>query len=855
MESSDSSRLQRMRAAIARFREPSEFKPFLTTIWRGTRDHAHWLALGLLVTVGLFSYWNTSTLIKTNSSQIQLRMLLTELQEIRSTMVDAETGQRGYLLVGEESYLEPYQTAAKLADRHIDWVEKLMNLTPGQRSKFDALQRLIAEKFTELNKTIELRRNKGIEAALQVVRTDQGKNLMDQIRGLVDEINQETQERLAKYDGQIVAVSMGATVWSILGNVLAAIVLVLVFQREFRERARVEARAQELARAAEKLRIETFRQTDGKIEALGQQAGELARSVETLRIQATAKSEGEIGSLGQPPRDLADEIEALGQQARELARSVENSRIETLNQSDEKIEALGKQARDLACAVEKSRIQTLNKSDKKIEALGKQARELARSVESSRLWTLNQSDKEIEALGQRARELATSVESSRLWTLNQSDKEIEALGKQARDLATLVESSRLWTLNQSDKEIEALGQQARDLATLVESSRIETLNQSDKEIEALGQQARELATLVESSRVRTLNQSDKEIEALGQRARELATLVESSRIETLNQSDKEIEALGQQARELATVVESSRIETLNQSDKEIEALGQQARELATVVESSRIETLNRSNQEIRKLNEELEQRVLDRTAQLEAANKELDSFSYSVSHDLRAPLRAIDGFSRIVIDDYSAPLAPEGKAYLQKVRDNTRQMGMLVDDLLAFARLGRQALTKHTVDTDKIVRRCLEEMAKEVQGRKVEIVIGDLPACRADSILLKQVWTNLLSNALKYTRKQELARIEIGCRTEPRLAADGQPSAPGGADSELVYFVKDNGAGFDMKYIGKLFGVFQRLHRAADYEGTGVGLAIVQRIVQRHGGRIWADAKPNQGATFYFTLA
>jgi CHASE3 domain sensor protein/signal transduction histidine kinase len=826
MESSDSSRLQRMRAVIARFREPSEFKPFLTTIWRATRDHAHWLALGLLVTVGLFSYWNTSTLIKANSSQIQLRMLLTELQEIRSTMVDAETGQRGYLLVGEESYLEPYQTAAKLADRHIDWVEKLMNLTPGQRSKFDALQRLIAEKFTELNKTIELRRNKGIEAALQVVRTDQGKNLMDQIRGLVDEINQETQERLAKYDGQIVAVSTGATVWNILENVLAAIVLVLVFQRELRERARVEARAQELARAAEKLRIETFRQTDGKIEALGQQAGELARSVETLRIQATAKSEGEIGSLGQPPRDLADEIEALGQQARELARSVENSRIETLNQSDEKIEALGKQARDLACAVEKSRIQTLNKSDKKIEALGKQARELARSVESSRLWTLNQSDKEIEALGQRARELATSVESSRLWTLNQSDKEIEALGKQARDLATLVESSRLWTLNQSDKEIEALGQQARDLATLVESARLLTLNHSDKEIEALGQQARELATLVESSRVRTLNQSDKEIEALGQRARELATLVESSRIETLNQSDKEIEALGQQARELATLVESSRIETLN-----------------------------RSNQEIRKLNEELEQRVLDRTAQLEAANKELDSFSYSVSHDLRAPLRAIDGFSRIVIDDYSAPLAPEGKAYLQKVRDNTRQMGMLVDDLLAFARLGRQALTKHTVDTGTIVRRCLEEMAKEVQGRKVEIVIGDLPACRADSILLKQVWTNLLSNALKYTRKQELARIEIGCRTEPRLAADGQPSAPGGADSELVYFVKDNGAGFDMKYVGKLFGVFQRLHRAADYEGNGVGLAFVQRIVQRHGGRIWADAKPNQGATFSFTLA
>ncbi|HEV3299094.1 MAG TPA: PAS domain S-box protein [Planctomycetaceae bacterium] len=258
---------------------------------------------------------------------------------------------------------------------------------------------------------------------------------------------------------------------------------------------------------------------------------------------------------------------------------------------------------------------------------------------------------------------------------------------------------------------------------------------------------------------------------------------------------------------------------------------------------------------IRELNENLEQRVSDRTGQLEAANKELDSFSYSVSHDLRAPLRAIDGFSRILLEDFSAPLASEGKVYLQKVRDNTRQMSQLIDELLKFARLSRQALTKQPVDPDKLVRRCLEEMAKEVRDRRVEIIIGTLPVCSADATLLNQVWMNLLSNALKYTRKQEHARIEIGSRTQPRPAADGQPLTLDSAGTELVYFVKDNGAGFDMKYVGKLFGVFQRLHRAVDYEGTGVGLAIVHRIVQRHGGRIWADAIPGQGATFSFTLA
>jgi PAS domain S-box-containing protein len=263
----------------------------------------------------------------------------------------------------------------------------------------------------------------------------------------------------------------------------------------------------------------------------------------------------------------------------------------------------------------------------------------------------------------------------------------------------------------------------------------------------------------------------------------------------------------------------------------------------------------RAEHVIRELNENLEQRVLDRTQQLEVANKELDSFSYSISHDLRAPLRAIDGFSRIVLEDFGAPLAPEGKVYLQKVRDNTREMGTLVDELLKFSRLGRQALLKQTLNTGQIVRHCLKEMATELQGRKVEIVVGELPACQGDPTLLNQVWANLLSNALKYTRKREFARIEIGSRTQPRPATDGEPLAPGSVGAELVYFVKDNGAGFDMKYIGKLFGVFQRLHRADDYEGTGVGLAIVQRIVQRHGGRIWAEAKPNQGATFFFTLA
>lgn len=228
-----------------------------------------------------------------------------------------------------------------------------------------------------------------------------------------------------------------------------------------------------------------------------------------------------------------------------------------------------------------------------------------------------------------------------------------------------------------------------------------------------------------------------------------------------------------------------------------------------------------------------------RAEQLESANQELEAFSYSISHDLRAPLRAMDGFSRILVEEYGASLPGEAQRYLGLVRSNAQQMGHLIEDLLTFSRLSRQPLNKQTVDTREVVNQVLEDLQFEKDGRSVSISFGELPACKADPVLLKQVWINLLSNAFKYTRKQENPQIEIGSTQTA---------------TECIYFVKDNGVGFDMHYVNKLFGVFQRLHRSEEYEGTGVGLAIVQRIVHRHGGRAWAEAEVNKGAIFYFTL-
>jgi signal transduction histidine kinase len=246
-----------------------------------------------------------------------------------------------------------------------------------------------------------------------------------------------------------------------------------------------------------------------------------------------------------------------------------------------------------------------------------------------------------------------------------------------------------------------------------------------------------------------------------------------------------------------------------------------------------------AEEEVRRLYAELEQRVILRTSELEAANKELEAFSYSVSHDLRAPLRAMDGFSQAVLEDFGGLLPEEGRRQLDTIRSGAQKMGALIDALLTFARLSRQLLNKQAIDTGQLVKGALEDLGSPWPQRKVEVRLGPLPASSGDPVLLKQVWLNLLSNALKYTRKREMALVEIGCqKTE-------------GVDT---YFVRDNGTGFDMRYVEKLFGVFQRFHRVEDFEGTGVGLAIVQRIVQRHGGRVWAVAAVDRGSTFFFTL-
>ncbi len=238
---------------------------------------------------------------------------------------------------------------------------------------------------------------------------------------------------------------------------------------------------------------------------------------------------------------------------------------------------------------------------------------------------------------------------------------------------------------------------------------------------------------------------------------------------------------------------------------------------------------------LKNLNNELKKEAI----KLEDANNELEAFAYSVSHDLRVPLRAIDGFSRIMIEDYEDKLDDEGVRLLNIIRENTKKMGQLIDDILLLSRAGRQEMTISKLDISSLAKNVYGEFDQDTQGRNIDFTVEDLPKTKADRALITQVLTNLIGNSIKFTREKENAKINIGFKSD---------------NEDNIYYVKDNGAGFDMKYYDKLFGLFQRLHSQEEFEGTGVGLSIVQRIISRHGGRVWGESEVGNGATIYFSI-
>ncbi len=733
------------------------------------------LALVALILIGGMSYFS---LVRLHEDRVQVehtQQVIAALRLEPAIMAEAEAAVRGYVITGQEDFLEPYQRA--LSSVHAD-LENLRSLTADnrmQQGRLDALEPLAAERLLLLRQTVELRRRTGFLAAQQYIASSRGEQIHERILAILAEMEATEQDLLQERAVRAHHASTVAKTVIVAGITLAfvfVVVALFVIGQDFSGSRRARAALQE-ARDQLETRVQ-------------QRTAELAKAKE-----AALGSEARLAGIIDTAMDAILTVD-------------EQQRIVLFNPSAEKM---------VGCAA--------------ADVIGES---LDRCIPGRFRAAHAQHHRTFQETGFTRRHIG---ELGSVWGLRSSGEEfpIEAaisrvdVGGQKLFTAILRDVTERKRAEAAVRESEERLQRVTEGMTeglVISNMEGEMLHWNPAAIEMHGftsaevwrRQLPEFKNIFELS---TLEGTAVPFEQWpfprifrGERLREYEL-----RIRRIASDWERVFSYG------GTTVRDS--------------LGKQVA-FCTIAD---ITERKRAEEEIRFLNADLEGRVAARTAELQAANQELESFSYTVSHDLRAPLRTMDGFSNALLEDYGPQLPAEARDYLATIRRGAQRMGTLIDDLLAFSRLSRKPVSRQPVNMEALVRGALEELGPECNGRKIQFQNQALPATEGDPALLKQVWINLLSNAIKYSRHAEQARIEIGSLAEP---------------GAKVYFVRDNGAGFDMKYAGKLFGVFQRLHPADEFEGTGIGLATVQRIVHRHGGRVWAEAKPDQGATFYFTL-
>jgi len=894
------------------------------------------VALLCLGTIGIMSDLSVSQLKEDAAFLRQEDEVVGRLHTLLAIVTDAETAQRGYIITGEEGYLEPFRNGEAALPGEFQALNKLAALRADGGAAFVKLEALVKERMNVLQQGIELRQREGFAAAQAKMLNGGGKQLHDLIRTTVaDEVSDE-QQRLRQREDRVARASLIARCVIVGGGVLAFVVVTLALfaiSQDFAgsRRAelalleakdllevRVKKRTEELQESNAELAVErTLLRTvidvlpdsiyvkDSKGRFLvcndtcarvtgGTSAAELIgktdRDFHMPELAATFRNE-ELGVLkGEamfnreipfpqadgsrrilvstkvPLRDGDGNIVGIVGTSRDITAS--KLAEEALRSSEGRYRTLFEYAPDgIVIADQKSRY--IDANETMCRMLGYTRDELI-GLHASDIVVQS----EIQHIEPALDVIKSKSEYHREWMFRRKDGSVF----EAEVIATMMPDGNLLGMIRDITERKQIEVKIHQLNAELEQRVAERTAQLEAANTELHRSRATFVNLFESlpglylvltPDLKIVTASDAYLKATmttreGIIGRGLFEVFPDNPNDPATTGVANLQASFDRVRQSAApdtmaiqkydvrgpdgVFEEHYWSPINSpvlgADRRIEYIIHRVENVTDFVKQKPRSATHTNALQTRMEQMEAEvfqssQKVQAANKQLEAANKELEAFSYSVSHDLRAPLRTVDGFSQAVLEDYGEQLPDEGKRYLQTIRRGAQQMGELIDDLLKFARLSRATMEVARVDMNRLVRTALSDLHFKPDDPRVELRCGELPACTGDSPLLRQVWVNLLSNALKYTGRRDKAVIEIGS-----LSKDGA----------TVYFVKDNGAGFDMRYADKLFGVFQRLHRAEDYEGTGVGLAIVQRIVHRHGGRVWAEAEEDCGATFYFTL-
>ena len=721
------------------------------------------VALVTLILTGWISYRTTRELVATQNWVSHTHEVIGTLEAGLGILSEAETAQRGYLLTGDEHFLNDCRQAEAAVP---PWLADFRNLTgdnPEQQLRIEKLKSLIGQRLDVLNERIRLRQEKGLAAAAEAVTLRQGKDLMDQIHQTVAELKADENQLLATREHAARSSAEKSSVVILASSVFACL-LGLVAASRVRQDLKLRQQAEDTLRnSQERIRLMIESVKDYAIFMLDATGHVVSWNQGAQKIKGYTEQEiiGQHFSRFYPPESIA-----TGFPEKELAIASETGRYE-----DEGWRVRKDGSRFWANVV----ITAVRKPDGKLLGFTKVTRDLTER-------------RKIEQMHLQFRALFESLPGSYLVLLPDF---------------TIAAVSDAYLKASMTKRDEILG---RNLFEVFPD------NPDDP---AANGQANLRASL---NRVAQMKMPDT-MAIQKYDVRRPDGVFEERYWSPVN--SPVLNANG----DLEYIIH--RVEDVTDFIRQKQQGGDGTSDLQRRMERMEAEIF-RSSQEVQATN-----------AQLLNANKELEAFSYSVSHDLRAPLRHIDGFVGLLIRQNADKLDERGQRHLKVIADAARQMGALIDDLLVFSRMSRTELRRTNVASAALVREAVDLMQPEIKDRRIVWHVAELPSVDADVAMLRQVWINLISNAVKYSAGRNPAEIEIGCRETPEAHE---------------FFVRDNGVGFDMQYADKLFGVFQRLHRAEDFAGTGIGLANVRRIVSRHGGQTWAEGKVNEGATFFFSL-